>query len=234
MGDLGNRTAQLTLVSISAAVIVVAAVVAGPVRDEGAELSPVSGSGTRTLPDGSVVPVGPGAEVESRGPTARGGAPVVTEAGTTDDVAAALPTAPPITATHIKVGIAYLKDPGAANAAAGFGSIGQVDQRRAWEAVIADINRNPAFGRKVAPVWYATTTDDITSRGAERIEQEACAHWTQDNKVFMVWDGILGFDTLHSCLTKAKVPEVGTAGGLSWSQTYEKYPYVVHPAGMAL
>jgi hypothetical protein len=236
LSDLGNRTAQLTLVSIAVLVIVVAAVVAGPIRDESGELSSAPrDSATRTLPDGTVVPVEPGADVEGTG-AARGrrSGPVVTEAGTTNDAAAAAPTAPPITATHIKVGIPYFTDAGRSNAAAGFTGVGQVDQRRGWEAVIADINREPEFGRKVAPVWFATSEQELTSQGIERIEQQACEHWTKDNPVFLVWDGILGLDTLQSCLTKAKVPEVGSSSGLAWSQTYKKYPYVVDPTGMAL
>lgn len=51
---------------------------------------------------------------------------------------------PPITETTVKVGITYTEDPGGANAAAGF-TVGQVDQRRGWEALIAQINKAPAF-----------------------------------------------------------------------------------------
>jgi len=234
MDDLGNRTAQLTLLSISAAVIVIAAVVAGPIRDESDVLSsPDKEAATDSAGRRAVDVDEEGRPVDAAG-TPIAGKGVVTTAGTTDDAAAALPSAPPITATHLKVGIAYNKDPGAANAAAGFGGIGQIEQKRGWDAVIADINRDPAFGRKVVPVYYATTTDEITSKGVERLEQEACALWTQDNPVFLVWGGILGLDTLRACLTKAKVPLIGGSGGLSYTKTYKDYPYVVEPYSAAL
>jgi len=59
-----------------------------------------------------------------------------------------------------------------------------------------------------------------------------CAKWTQDNKVFMVWAS--GEDTLKSCLTKAKVVQLGSGGGFSWSKTFKDFPYLVEPASSAL
>ncbi|MEX2393618.1 MAG: hypothetical protein WD826_03955 [Actinomycetota bacterium] len=129
----------------------------------------------------------------------------------------------------VKVGIPYNSDPGAANAAAGFGGVGQIDQKRAFETMLKDINASAPFGRKLVPVWHPMTTDEIQSKGAERVEQEACARFTQDDPVFMVWDNALGLETLQTCLTKAKVPEVGGGLGLSYAKTYERFPYVLDP-----
>jgi hypothetical protein len=139
-----------------------------------------------------------------------------------------------VTESEVKVGITYTEDPGGANAAAGF-SIGQVDQRRGWEALIADINKDPPFGRKVLPVWFSQTENDVQSKGAERIGQEACAHFTKDNPVFMVWVGTIGNgDTLPACLTKAKVPNITFGTGESYSKTFNDFPYLVEPTKAAL
>jgi hypothetical protein len=132
----------------------------------------------------------------------------------------------------IKVGIAYVKDPGAANAAAGFGGIGQIDQKRASDLMIREINKANIYGRKLVPVYYAYTTDDVTSKGAERIYQEICAKFTQDDKVFMTF--VTAEDSLQACLTKAKVVQLGGLGGFSTRSTYQKYPYLVSPTEATL
>jgi hypothetical protein len=137
---------------------------------------------------------------------------------------------------EIKVGITYLEDPGTANAAAGFGGVGQIDQKRGWEAVVKDINANLPYGRKIIPVWYSQTTEELTSKGGDRIEQEACAKFTQDSPVDFVWSGgLLGSDgPFVSCSTKAKLPLIGSGGGLSYAQTFKDAPYLVEPASAAL
>lgn len=64
--------------------------------------------------------------------------------------------------------------------------------------MIADINRDPPFGRKVVPVWYSQTENEVSSKGGERVAQEACAHFTQDNEVFMVWVGTMAPERTRS------------------------------------
>lgn len=232
--DLGDRTAQLTLLSISIVVILIAAVVALPGSDD--DVADGAAPGTATERATKLAEKGLDISGESGPLSGAAGAPSSRSSGRVDAVEASAPASlPPITDTTIKVGFTYVEDPGTANAAAGFGGIGQIDQKRGWEAMIREVNRNPPFGRKIAPVWFSQTTDEITSKGQERVEQEACAHFTQDNKVFMVWDGFLvGQETFQACATKAKVPEIGGGGGLSYSQTYRDYPYVVDPFSAAL
>lgn len=175
-----------------------------------------AGAGASASPGAGGTTVGPDGEPSSGGVTAPEKVP--------PNVA--------ISEEVIKVGVAYLEDPGSANAAAGFGGVGQVDQRRAIETMIKEINKAAPYGRKVVPVYYSFTTDDVTSKGAERISQEACAKWTQDNKVFMAWAS--GDDTLNSCLNKAGVVQLGSGGGSSWSKTYRDYPLLVEPSDAAL
>lgn len=230
--DPRDRATQVAIVSIALVVALLATIVAWPSGgDDGAaeratgDRSPgsVTELAEEALEEG-VVGGGGGSTSPGAGASSEAPAPGAPQPGVAAD--------PPITDTEIKVGIAYNEDPGAANEAAGFGGIGQVDQKRGWEAMLAEVNKNPPLGRKLVPVWYSFTTDDVTSKGAERLSQEMCAHWTQDNKVFMVWGG--GNDTRHACLTKAGVPEVGGGAGLSWSKTYEDFPYLVSPTSAAL
>lgn len=229
---LGDRRTHLVIASIVAVVALVVAIIALPDSDEksktaaaGGEVTSVGEIAERAAAEGS--------ELLS-GSRPRSGAKVVSPSAEAGGGGAA-PSDPPITDTTIKVGITYTEDPGGANAAAGFSGIGQVDQRRGWEALIKDVNKDPPFGRKVVPVWFSQTEREIISKGAERIEQEACQYFTKDNPVFMVWDGsLVGQETFNACATEAKIPEIGGGGGLSYSETYKKYPYNVEPAAVAL
>lgn len=140
--------------------------------------------------------------------------------------------APPVTDSEIKVGIPYLQDPGTANQAAGFAGIGQVDQRRGWEAMIKEVNKKPPHGRKVVPVWYPFTTNDVVSKGSSQMAQEQCALWTRDDPVFVVWSS--GTDELRACLTKGGVAQIGGGLGFSYDQTWKDYPYLVEHNSSAL
>ncbi|MGH2812498.1 MAG: hypothetical protein ACRDI1_07270 [Actinomycetota bacterium] len=139
---------------------------------------------------------------------------------------------PPVTATEMRVGIAYVEDPGAANAAAGFAGIGQIDQKRGWDAMVNEVNKNPPHGRKVVPVYYSYTTNDIVTKGAAQIAQEMCDHWTKDNRVFMAWAS--GTDNLRACLTKAGVAQLGEGSGFSYDTTWRDYPWLVEHNSSAL
>jgi hypothetical protein len=219
---------QLTVASIVAAVVIVVAFVAMPGRGDNktpsARRSPSrSVHVDRTLENAVATDRARGGRSSSR-----------VSSGSPESPVEGLPSDPPVTATEVKVGITYTEDPGGANAAAGF-TVGQVDQRRGWEALIADINRKPPFGRKVVPVWYSQTEDEVTSKGGERLAQEACALFTQDNRVFMVWVGtVANNETLSACLTKARVPQVAFGIGESYTRTFTKYPYFVEPSSAAM
>jgi hypothetical protein len=225
--SLRDQKTQLALTSAAAALILIVAAVAIPLRDDDAKEDVAAERDDQATVDDLDTSDPEATDEASQAP--RGRAPSNATVGAPAD-----PSVPGIAIAEgfVKVGIAFLSDPGTANAAAGFGGIGQIDQKRAWEAVIKQYNANPPFARKIVPVYYSFTTDELTSKGVERVEQEACAHWTKDNKVFLVWGGALGLDTLSSCLTEAKVPLIG--GGSSSRATFEKYPYLVDPTGKAM
>lgn len=136
-----------------------------------------------------------------------------------------------ISETQIAVGIAYVTNPGTFNSAAGFTGIGQVNQKRAWELMIKEVNKNAPFGRKVVPVFFSTSEENAVSKG-ETLWEEACAHWTKDNKVFMTW--VAGTDTLKACLTKNRVAQIGQGTGFSYAKTFKDYPWYIEHNASAL
>jgi hypothetical protein len=135
-----------------------------------------------------------------------------------------------ITDTEIGVGIAYNTSPGTANAAAGFAGIGQVDQKRAWEIMIGEVNKKAPFGRKVVPVYYTFDDASTQAKGAEQLYQEMCAAWK--GKVFLAWAG--GLDNLKSCLQKNGIVQIGGGGGFTYAKTFKDFPYYVEHNGAAL
>lgn len=76
--------------------------------------------------------------------------------------------------TEIAVGIGYLEDAGQAEQQAGFATVGSINQRRAWDAMIAEVNKTKPGGRKVVPVYYSFTTNEAAGGNGEQLGQEAC------------------------------------------------------------
>lgn len=235
--SLREERTQLTIASIAAVAVIVAAVVSLPGSDEASETTSAAENPAATGDDTRA----PGSAID----TAVAGADDVSAriaetsnsgSGASAPAEAAAPTRglAPITDKDIKVGMAYVEDPGTANAAAGFGGIGQVDQKRAWDLVVREINKKAPFGRRIVPVFYSYTTDEAQSKGAERLYQEMCAKWTQDDRVFMAFTGAASDDTLPSCLTKARVPQVGGGTGFSYAETFKKFPYLVEHNSAAM
>lgn len=110
-----------------------------------------------------------------------------------------------ITPTKIYVGVTYAADGEAANRAAGV-NLSSGDEKADAQAVIDDVNAHGGVaGRKLVPVFYAY---DLESQQTDaQQDQEACAAFTQDNKVFAVaGDGLSGNpNVLRQCLLKAGV-----------------------------
>ncbi len=158
---------------------------------------------------------GSGSSAGSSG-TAAGGsaAPVTGGAGSGVRPAAA----PGITDTKMFFGIPYVKNQCEANRALGGGDT-CVDSRHATNAMIDWVNDQGGLGgRKVAPVYYGY--DATSSKTSDQQTQEACAHWTQDNKVFMIFSA---GSIVDECAKKAGVAQLG--GGPSFPDTYRKYPH---------
>lgn len=137
----------------------------------------------------------------------------------------------PISETQIAVGMIYVTNPGTFNSAAGFTGIGQVNQKRALELMVKEVNKNAPFGRRVVPVFYSTSEENAVSKG-ETLWEEACAHWTKDNKIFLAWAS--GTDTLKACLTKNRVAQIGQGTGFSYDKTFKDYPWYIEHNASAL
>lgn len=130
-----------------------------------------------------------------------------------------------VTDTTISVGVTYSTGSDEANRALG-NNLTTGDQKADAQAVIDDINAHGGVaGRKLTPVWYDYQTTD--ARPYTTIDNEACAHFTQDNHVFAVaGDGIT--DNFAACVTKAGAMMVASASQImSPDQAYfHRYPYV--------
>lgn len=108
----------------------------------------------------------------------------------------------------VQVGITYYEDASAGLAAIGAsgGTLG--DQESYAEIVVNDVNaRGGLGGKKVVPVYFGFDANP----GAQPIpdqEEQACARFTQDNKVQIVLGETIG-PTLIACLRKRGIPVVG-------------------------
>lgn len=182
----------------------------------------LSGGGFATGPGSSA---GSGAAGRSPGSAPGGGGAAAAGAsgGGGGETPAAGASARGVTAKEISVGIVYDESAGANNAAFGFAGIGQVDQRRSWEALIADVNgRGGVAGRRLKPVWFSYDSTD-PSLTTDALYQQICSTFTKDNQVFGAF--LTGNETLKSCLSKAGVVQVGT--GSNDTQELAKFPLVV-------
>jgi hypothetical protein len=192
---------------------------------------------TQSGEDGQVSDVGLPGETTSDAGTATGGA--ISGSGTTaagsraaGGVVKSATGATVVTEKEVKVGMVYIEDPGTANAAAGFVGIGQVNQRRAYDTMIADLNKTGVAGRKVVPVYKTYTTEEAQAKGPDVLNQELCAYFGKEKPVFAVFIG--GEDNLRQCMTKGKIPQISSGSGLSYSKTFQDYPYLVESSTPAL
>jgi hypothetical protein len=102
----------------------------------------------------------------------------------------------------VVVGVTY-PDLAAIGAVFGKGKeAGQVDPKAWVQRIIDYVNKTGGIaGRPIRPVWYkADSGADASTAG-----QQACATFTQDNKVDFVINTGVGGDTLPTCLLAAKV-----------------------------
>jgi hypothetical protein len=167
------------------------------------------GSGLTASSGPSAPGVGPGTGAAAIGGQSSAGSNPLPGSGTSTGSGAAVgtgagnPASAALTASTITIGIGYVSNGNAANAAIGAAGISQGDAKGESQAVIKYINSHGGVaGRKIVPVWQAY---DATSTGSTASQDEAaCANYTQDHHVFAVADSGLT-DTLPACLLKAGV-----------------------------
>ena len=131
---------------------------------------------------------------------------------------------PGITASTIKIGVSYADDTEEGNEAIGATTgTAQINQRRAWEAMLKYINEHGgAAGRKLEPVFHKISV--TSTEPYDQQDQEVCNHWTQDDPVFVA-DG--GFKTENgiACFHKNGLVTIATNGLRFKSDAFfERYP----------
>jgi len=135
---------------------------------------------------------------------------------------------PGITPTTIHLGLMYTKDAAAAAAAVGAAGASPGDLRVYYDALIKHINSHGGVaGRKLSPVYYGLDTQ--SSRGVTGEDAAACAHWTQDNKVFMMSGGR---DSLNECAERHGA--VTLAYGNETAETFKRFPHYLDPISFRL
>ena len=184
------------------------------------------GTGTGGTGGGSISGSGSGGTLAGGGGTGTGGTGGGGTGGGGSSVASG-ENGPGVTATTVKLGVAYDADAEKANAQIAPG-IGQINQRKATEAVIDDVNANGGVnGRKIIPVFHEFHSVS-SGETSDQEDQEACAQWTQDDPVFAS-DGGYRTESGLACLEKAGTTIVasdGLTGGQS-KRFYSLYPHAI-------
>lgn len=150
----------------------------------GGSLSTAPGAGSVLPPGGSLPGVGssPGSVPGSPVPTAPGEVPGSEGPGSSGP---------------IQVGITYTGNGEAANAALGASAITRGNEKAAGKAVIDEINATGGInGRKLEPVFFEY--EAASSQTMSQQDQEACAHFTEDNHITVLIGG--GGDVSDQCM----------------------------------
>jgi len=136
---------------------------------------------------------------------------------------------PGLTDRSITVGVIYPTNVAARGAALGVTNVNTGDPLAEQKAIIKDINASGGIGgRKL--LYVAHAVDATSTETYAQQDQEICADFTQDHKVFAMIGDYVG-DTLHECLNKAGAGQVVESAGLITStSTYRRFPYFVAPS----
>ena len=139
-----------------------------------------------------------------------------------------------VTASEISIGLLVARDVSAGNRALGAGGATGIDQQRAWQALVDDVNKRGGFaGRKVKPVYheYSATSE----KTVDQVAQEACSTWTQDNKVF-AGIGNLETENFQACMHEGGAALINqtTIRVFYDDSLFPKYPYFVAPMSIDL
>ena len=177
--DLGADAVTDTTSVAEAAAAAAAAAGIDPVTGKPRPAGPATAPGATTGGPGATVPLGGGPSAGFVGPG--------------------------VTATEIKIGITLVE------AGEIFGDVTGVpvdfgNTELQAQAVVDHVNKTGGIaGRKVVPVYYKF---DLSRAGLSdgQSEQEACAKWTEDNRVFAGSNTVLARQSLLICLAKRGVP----------------------------
>ena len=149
----------------------------------------------------------------------RGGSKVTTALG------------PGVTDTTLNVGIIYVTNSGAANAAVGATGIDQGDERTNTQIIIDDINAHGGIaGRKVVPVYHEL--DGTSNNSVDADYQAACDDLTQDHKVFAMFAG--RSDVFVQCMHNRGVVGISDNLTIADASVFRNFPYYYELTAMNL
>jgi hypothetical protein len=127
-----------------------------------------------------------------------------------------------VTATTVKVGVAYISDAEAFNRALG-AEVGEADAEAVFDAIVADINASGGIGgRKLVPVYAPYEAN--SAEPYDTIHQRVCTRMTQDDKVFAAIAAIVS-ETFRGCLQKAGVVHLYDGISRSDADVLRRYPF---------
>jgi ABC-type branched-subunit amino acid transport system substrate-binding protein len=166
------------------------------------------------------------------GGTAGGTGPSGGGGGGSGAVAAA--NGPGVTANEIKIGVIVVEGQEQTYRALGAAGVTGVNQREAWNALSAEMNKaGGILGHKIVPVYR--TEEAASSRSADQQAQEACVDWTQDRPVFATPSYATFGENFIECMERAgAVIAQGTAFTDYDARTFARHPYFVMPIAMDL
>lgn len=171
--------------------------------------------------DGAVDPAAPGAApgsgpatpstpgAQSTAPTTRQGTP-----------ASLGPNSHGVTDTTITVGITWIDPASAGPVATALGADPQYeaptgDPKAQAQAVVDHVNRNGGIaGRTVKPVYHRyDLANALTNERAAKAEEEMCARYTQDNKVFAMVPIVAYTGSLLDCANRTRTAFLAVSSG---------------------
>jgi hypothetical protein len=135
-----------------------------------------------------------------------------------------------VTATTVKIGMAYSPDVNDAQRATGQSNLQTGDARAQEQALIDEINRTGGLGgRRIVLDAYAisATTPDV-----EQAFNAACQHFVDDAKDFAVITA--GPESFGACLEKGGVLQIGSDLTSATAATTRLQPHGLRPAGITM
>lgn len=140
---------------------------------------------------------------------------------------------PGVSATKVFIG---LKRDRSADPAVSLGAaIPRPPTEQVQTALVNHFNAQGGFaGRKISPVYHDYNT---TEKPYSQTQQEACAHFTEDDPVFAAFNaGTYGLQTedatYQECMAKRGVTTIGSAGTRGDEASYNRLPSMVDVGGL--
>ena len=182
---------------------------------------------------------GPSGALETTaGSASAGPGPARPQGSSSGTTPAPLPgrTSPPGVTTPLSIGFVVQANSSELAKSVGADNLQNGDERATVEALVQDLNaRGGIQGRRIVPVIYEY--DPASDSDLSVIQQEACAAFTEDNRVVAALLGWHDFSdhALETCLQRKGVVTVNSAGILTGDEALlRRLPDYIAPPGVSL